>query len=143
VSVAEFVTQWGGFQRGSLPMWGTFVLALAAMILRFSPIWRKLSMTMNDKLIEDIRRDAAELRVEMAGLKTDMSDVTARCGAAEVRNSQLEFAVQMATDEIERIAPDSVVPAQIRRLLAAASPHPLPSGIAQNDMEKIRAGARR
>lgn len=123
-------------------MWGTFTLAVLAMILRFTPIWRRLSMTANDKLIEDIRRDAVDLRAEMAGLKSDMAEVTARCSAAEVRNSQLEFAVQMATDEIERIAPDSTVPAQIRRLLAATVPHPLPSGIKQPDMNKIREAAR-
>jgi hypothetical protein len=134
------LSAWGGFQRGSVPMWGTFALGLLAMILRFTPIWRKLSMTANDKLIGDIQADAALLRTEMAALKSEMSEVTARCASAEIRNSQLEFAVQMATDEIARIAPNSPVPAQIRRLLATSVPHPLPSGIAQQDMDAIRKG---
>jgi len=123
-------------------MWGTFILALMTIVLRFTPIWRKLSMTENERLIDDIRTDATILRKEMADLKSEMASVTARCSAAEVRNSQLEFAVQMATDEIERIAPESTVPAQIRRLLAATVPHPLPSGIKQSDMDTIRKAAR-
>lgn len=139
--ITAIAEAFGGFSKGTLPGWGLFLLVAAGMLLRFTPIWTKLRMSANDKLIADIQEDATKLRHDMRDMKQTMMLLTARCTASDLRVGQVEFALQVATNEIERLDPESKVPAQIRRLLATTMPTPDPSGISQADMDIIRGVA--
>jgi hypothetical protein len=139
--VGSLLGMFGGFSKGTLPGWGLFLLVAAGMLLRFTPIWKKLSMTENDKLIADIQEEATRLRHDIRDMKQSVVLLTARCTASDLRVGQVEFALQVATNEIERLDPGSKVPSQIRRLLATTLPTPDPSGISQADMDIIRGVA--
>ena len=118
----------GGFAKGSVPMWGVFALALLTLLARFTPVWRKLSLT-----------EIGALKKEMAELREKMVEVSAKCTAYTLRVGQLQFGLELALTEIEARIPESKVPAQIRHYLAAGQPDPQPSGITQEAMDKLRA----
>lgn len=113
---------------GSFPMWGTFALALTALIGRFTPIWKRLQIG-----------EVAGLKAELNVVGEKVNVISARCTAYTVRVGQLEFSLAVALEELQRVAPDSAVPAQIRTYLSASIPNLDPSHTLQEDMDALRA----
>lgn len=137
-------------QKGlSLGGAGSLITA-ATVILGFVKVWPIIQLqTIKAKaaLRGERRDEIAALREDLdAAIKTvnemrmEVVSVKAELLASNVRINQYDFALRLASNEIERSIPNSAVPAQIRELLAAAVPKPNPSGIRQADMDVIRRG---
>lgn len=130
-----------GLTPGGLGIWGLLLTVIGGLLLARIKVWprlRELTIGEDAMLRKEMREELTAMRAELVSAKAAMVEVTARCTASDLRVSQLEFALQIATDEIARLAPDSTVPAQIRRLLAVTMPTPFPSGISQTDMDILR-----
>jgi hypothetical protein len=136
---------------GTLPGWlttgGVFslVFGVAYIAAKFLPDWtralnerRKLTIDANAAIRAEDRAKIERVETALAAMEHRLSAAEISCNAAKLRVSQLEFALRLAMDEIERAIPESVVPAQIKSLLAAAYPSDAPSGISQSDMDTYR-----
>lgn len=90
----------GGFTRGSIPMWGTFILALGALVVRLTPlyeVWKRLTMTANDKLIADLQADGAFLRAELRKVREESAKDRDHC---REENEKLRTKIDSQHDEM-------------------------------------------
>lgn len=86
----------GNFEGGSIPMWGTFITILG-LVIKFWPVWKRLAMDVNDKLIADLRTDGETLRLQLHEVQREAAEYRKRC---EAENDELREQMRHLRDDL-------------------------------------------
>lgn len=127
----------GGSIAGWVEVALTSLIGLAVAYLVYRPKMTKVENDRLDSLDGARANDMIEMRKDLHDMRSLVGTLTGRVNASDLRVGQLEFALRISMDEIERLAPEgNTIAKQLRNYLGAVAP--LPSGITQEQMELLR-----
>lgn len=134
-------TEAHGVSMGSIPGWlqTLFSGGIFGALLLFITRWRGQSITQDGSLLKERASQMADMREEINTMRDKVETLTVRCTASEIRVQQLDFALRVAVEEIDRLSGENPNPivSRIKSYLGAVSP--MPSGITQEQMDQLRA----